>query len=174
MSALDAALILLAMAGCYVGMKIGVVSGTFDILAGWAGCAAASRFHGPVSHFLGEEPARGYVLIFLATAGALVGTGIYVSHALESFFLGLMDRFLGALLGMLLSLTLAASLLFPPLLARRPGFMAHLQKSPFAASVMRSSQRFLRVAPAALWEKLEPTLEPSDVHRVRRLLELSN
>ena len=117
------------------------------------------------------DAGRAYMAIFGVVAAALIALGVALSQLLERFFLGLFDRFLGALLGIALTLTLAASALFPPLLAGRPGFVRLIRRSAFAPYVMRTSQKYLNITPAALWERLEPSLEDEEVFRVRKLLE---
>ncbi|MBI4396998.1 MAG: CvpA family protein [Elusimicrobia bacterium] len=173
MSELDIALIGLAVLGTYLGMEIGVVSALFNILGGFVGSWAASRFYFPLLKFFPESPAKAYYLIFIVVAGGLVASGIWLSQRLERYFLGLIDKFLGALLGIVLSFAVSTALLFPLLAAQSPGALALFQRSAFAPFVMRTSQRLFRITPASVWNRLDPLLESEQVYRVRKLVETS-
>lgn len=154
-------------------MKVGVVSAFFDILGGVLGSWAASHFYLALLRFFPDDPSRCYVLIFAGAAGTCVGTGIWLSHRLEAHFLGLTDKFFGALLGLVLSLTLATSALFPFLMGRSPAALDMFHRAAFAPYVMRLSQKCFRVAPPELWALLDPLLEPDGVFRARLRLESS-
>lgn len=173
MSGLDVGFVLLALLGAFLGTKIGVVSAGFNILGGFLGSWAAARFHIALARFMPENPSAAYLLVFAAVAGACVAAGILLSHLLEDRFLGLADRFFGALLGMALSLMLAAVSLLPALVSSTPSpsMRDMLRRSAFAPYLVRLLQRRLHVVPAAVWQEIEPRLESDDLRRVRRLLE---
>ncbi len=171
MSGLDIGLLILALAGAFLGMRIGAVSAFFNILAGFAGSWAASRFHLAVLSAIEMSPSSAYLLVFCATAAALVAAGIVLSHLLQAFFLGLIDKFLGALLGMGLCLALATVALVPLLMEERPALRDLVRRSAFAPYLLRVTQKRLGLNPPDLWGRLDPLLESEQVRRVRRLLE---
>jgi len=169
-SALDAGIIALVVGGLFVGMKIGFVSALFDVLGGLVGSWAAGRFY---VLLFPSVPAFAYLTVFLMVAGALVGTGIWLSQKWERHFLGLEDKFLGGLLGMGLSYTLATALLIPALMSPR-GDRAWILRSPFAASCVKATQRCFFLMPKATWDKVGPLLETDGVGRARRLIQLGS
>lgn len=173
MSGLDVGILILSVFGAFLGMQLGVVAAFFDIVAGFAGSWAASRFYPPLAAAATVLPSLAYFVLFAVVAGVFVAAGIVFSHLLEKFFLGLIDKFLGALLGIALCLLFATSVLFPLMLDQSPAVQDMVRRSAFAPYTMRSAQRYLRLAPKALWERLEPLLESEQVRRVRKLLESS-
>ncbi|HRY28871.1 MAG TPA: CvpA family protein [Elusimicrobiota bacterium] len=172
MSGLDIGIVLLTVAGIFFGLKIGVISACFNILAGFAGTWVASRFYVVLSGYL-PRPAFSYFLLFIIVAAALVAAGILISQALESYFLGLVDKFLGALLGMVLSLLFSSVVLFPLVLEQTPAIKNLMRRSAFAPYVIRTTQRYGRLAAQDVWARVEPLLESDDLRRVRKLLENS-
>jgi uncharacterized membrane protein required for colicin V production len=173
MSGLDVGLILLAAVGAVAGMKIGAVSALFNVLAGLVGSGVAARLHLTAAVSLGLSASAAYLTLFLFSAGVLVAAGILLSRALEAHFLGLADKFVGALLGVALSLVLASSALVPALLSESPAVQDMMRRSAFAPYLLRRAQARFRLAPDALWDRVTPVLESDRLRRVRELLERS-
>lgn len=172
MSGLDIGILLFAILGAFLGMKIGAVSAFFNIVAGFAGSWAAGRFYVALLPFV-PRAALAYGLVFLAAAGGLVATGIILSHVLASFFLGLIDKFLGALLGIALTLVFSAAVLMPALLEERPAMQKLMRRSAFAPYLLRTAQKYGRIATRDVWIRVIPALESDNLRRARRLLEAS-
>jgi uncharacterized membrane protein required for colicin V production len=170
-SLLDFALLLLALAGVFAGMRIGAVSAFFNFLGGVLGTWAAAHSYLPLAASFSLSPSFAYSLAFMPVAGFLIAAGIYLSQAWDRFFLGISDRVLGGLMGMALSLTAATSILFPLMLTRAPSHQDLFQRSAFAPYLMRSNQKCLRLIPGPQWKKIEPLLESEQLRRVRELLE---
>jgi uncharacterized membrane protein required for colicin V production len=172
MSGLDIGVLLLSILGAFVGLQIGAVSALFDIAAGFAGSWTAARFYPSLAHFF-PNPSLAYFAVFAVTAGAIAAGGIAASQALERFFLGLIDKFLGAVFGIGLSLVFVSIVLVPMLLGQSPAVTAMVRRSAFAPYLVRATQKNFRLTPQDLWERVEPMLESEQVRRVRRLLEMS-
>jgi uncharacterized membrane protein required for colicin V production len=171
MSGLDLALILLAVLGAFFGMKIGAVSAFFNVLGGFVGGWAATRFYLPVTALIQLEPTTSYLLVFLLAAGFFVLLGVIVSHALEFFFLGLVDKLFGALLGMGLSLMFVTALFLPMLLEQNSSTRQMFRRSSFAPYLVRTMQKYLDLAPPDVWDKLEPAIQSEAVLKARQALE---
>lgn len=172
MSGLDMGILLLSLGGAFLGMKIGAVSALFNILAGVVGSWAAGRFYVVLSATL-PHPTLSYALLFLVVAGSLVAAGVLLSHLLSRFFLGLVDKFLGALLGIGLTLVFAAATLMPMLAEPRPAVRGMMRRSAFAPYVLRTAQRYGRLATREMWDRVDPALGSENLRRVRKLLEAS-
>lgn len=171
MSGLDLGILVIAVMGALLGMKIGAVSAFFNIVGGFVGSWASSRYYVSLLDIFSNSPAMAYMAVFVLAAGSFVVTGIIMSHILERFFLGLLDKFLGAVLGMGLSLVMVTVMLIPFLLNQNPATQDLFQRSTYAPHMVRFSQNYFQIAPKILWVKIEPLLELRKMNQVRQLLE---
>jgi uncharacterized membrane protein required for colicin V production len=172
MSGLDLGLLVLAVAGAFLGMKIGAVCALFNVAAGLAGSWAAGRFHVVLAAYV-QAPALAYGLLFLAVAGVLVAAGVVVSQLLAAYFLGLIDKFLGAVLGIALTLVFSAGALMPLAAEGRSSVQKLMRRSAFAPYLLRSAQKYGRLASRDMWTRVDALIGSDDLRRVRRLLEAS-
>jgi uncharacterized membrane protein required for colicin V production len=164
---LDLGLLCVALAGLFIGMKIGVVSAFFDAAGGLAGGWVASRSYAWLADSTPLPPVAAYLAVFSVVAASFVVLGIVTSQRLAPYFLGLEDKFFGAFLGMALTFVMSTALLLPFLTARPD--MA--RRSAFAVYVVRTAQTYFFLVPQDQWLKIEPLLEAENVRRVRRFLE---
>ncbi len=171
MSGLDIAIILMALFGAFVGLKIGAVSAFFCVLGGFLGGWAASRFSLFFMGFFPDAPSMAYMISFLIVAGGLMLLGIFISKILESFFLGLVDKLFGALLGMGFGLVMAAALCLPLAMTQRPSLRDIFHRSAFTPYLMRVTQKNMRMMPKTMWHQVESFIEPEKIKRMRALLQ---
>lgn len=167
---LDVAALVLIYAGMFAGMKIGAVSAFFDILGGAVGGWVATRAYPWLAESLNLSAGNAYFLSFFVVGGAFLAGGIFASERLEYYFLGLADKFWGAIFGMVLSFVMTASLIMPMLMAPGSSGQKLVERSPFAGWALRTTQKCFSVMPEALWTRFEPLLDPPHVLEVRKLL----
>ncbi len=170
LSPLDVGILLLAVLGAWVGMKVGAVSTLFNTLGGLLGSWAASRFYSSALSVF-HSAFLAYFIVFFLVAFTCVTAGVILSQLWENYFLGLSDRFLGAMLGILLSLTLVAVGLIPALMNDVPSARRLLRGSSFAPYLVRVTQKYFSLTSQSLWVTIDPYLESDRVRRVREILD---
>jgi len=155
---IDLLIILFVALGAYVGSLIGTVCAIFYILGGLFGSAAAARLALPVGLMITSGPGApfiGYMIVFVLVAVLLSVFGIYLSCWLEEYFLGLYDRFIGAMLGILLSFVLAASLTLSWMIQPNPSFQERMSRSVLVPPLLRFVGGTLKVLPPHLMEQIQ-------------------
>src|SRR4051794_16819305 len=119
LTGLDLAILLIVPMASWVGLRIGTVSAAFDILGGLIATSIATRFYSGLSTVLHLSAPTTYFLAFALVAAGILWTGVVLSQRWERHFLNLWDRFVGAVLGIVLGLTLAGVALMPGMLNPR-------------------------------------------------------
>jgi len=114
MNFIDLIIFLVILFFAWVGSKIGILTTISGILSGIFGSVAANLFYKKFVVFLPPKEfslAISYFVIFFSVSVLIFYTGYAVSKLMHLLFFGLLDRFLGALLGLLLGAVICGVLL---------------------------------------------------------------
>lgn len=173
---LDVLMVGFSALGAYVGSRIGVVCAAFYILGGIAGSAAATRLYLTLGMRIpvgSHSPFFGYMIVFLVVGGVFAALGIYLSRVLEKYFLGLHDRFVGGMLGILLSFVLSVSILVSLLIQPAPDFKMRASKSIIVRPLIQFSGKYLMILPHPMVNQMGESIRNLQLKRSREFLKSS-
>ena len=114
MNFIDLIIFLSILFFAWVGSRIGIVTTISSVLSGIFGSVAANLFYAKFAVFLPPKPSSllvSYFIIFFSVSVLIFYTGHAISKLMHLMFFGLMDRFLGALTGILLGAVICGVLL---------------------------------------------------------------
>ncbi|MBI5574312.1 MAG: CvpA family protein [Elusimicrobia bacterium] len=114
MNFIDLIIFLSILFFAWVGSRIGILITISGVLSGMFGSVAANLFYAKFAVFLPPKPSSlviSYFVIFFSVSVLIFYTGHAVSKLMHLMFFGLMDRFLGALMGVLLGAVICGVLL---------------------------------------------------------------
>jgi len=159
---IDLSVVILCAVGAYVGSRLGVVCAAFYILGGLAGSAAATRFYLPFGTQLPFGPSApffAYMVIFLLVGGFFAAMGVSMSRRFDVYFLDLYDRFIGSLLGILLSFVLALSIFISLLIQPRPSFQERVSGSVLVRPLLLFAGSYLKVVPPPMADQIRKKIQ---------------
>lgn len=114
MNLIDLIIFLSVVFFAWVGSRIGILTTISSVLSGLFGSVAANLLYVKFAVFLPPKPSSliiSYFIIFFSVSVLIFYTGHAVSKLMHLMFFGLLDRFLGALMGILLGAVICGTVL---------------------------------------------------------------
>lgn len=114
MNLIDLIIFLAIIFFAWFGSRIGLITAVSSILSGLLGSAAANLLYVKFSVFLPPSPSGpviSYFVIFFSVSAVIFYSGHAISGLMSFVFLGLTDRFLGALSGVVLGAVICGAVL---------------------------------------------------------------
>jgi len=139
MNFIDLIIFLSILFFAWVGSMIGILTTISSVLSGIFGSVAANLLYVKFAVFLPPKPSSlliSYFLIFISVSVLVFYTGHAVSKLLHLMFFGLMDRFLGALMGIVLGVVICGILLMVAVITPSAKIRYYVKNSTLAPVVI--------------------------------------
>ncbi|MDO8733625.1 MAG: CvpA family protein [Elusimicrobiota bacterium] len=139
MNFIDLIIFLSILFFAWVGSRIGILTTISSVLSGIFGSVAANLFYAKFAVFLPPKPSSlliSYFVIFFSVSVLIFYTGHAVSKLMHLIFFGLLDRFLGALTGILLGAVICGVLLMVAIVTPSAKIRYYVKNSTLAPFVI--------------------------------------
>ncbi|MEW6556220.1 MAG: CvpA family protein [Elusimicrobiota bacterium] len=139
MNWVDIAIFLIIVVFAWIGSRIGILTAISSILSGLVGSVVANLFYIKFAVFLPPKPSSliiSYFMIFIVVSVVIFYLGHAFSKLVNILFFGLIDRLLGALLGIVLGAIICGAILVIAVLIPRGAIKYYVKNSTLAPFVV--------------------------------------
>ena len=139
MNFIDLIIFLSILFFAWVGSRIGILTTISSVLSGIVVSVAANLFYAKFAVFLPPKPSSliiSYFIIFFSVSVLIFYTGHAISKLMHLIFFGLLDRFLGALTGILLGAVICGVLLMVAVVTPSAKIRYYVKNSTLAPFVI--------------------------------------